>query len=108
QTSELFRELREPQSAGACASCDFYDSCRGGCMAAKFFTGLPMDGPDPECARGLGEGLLAAERNIPAPSQDHTRPRSRAARNQPTVQVPLTLVPAPPRRPTGQCDESPI
>ncbi len=30
----LFRELREPQSAGACGSCGHYDSCRGGCMAA--------------------------------------------------------------------------
>jgi len=108
QTSELFRELREPQSAGACASCDFYDSCRGGCMAAKFFTGLPMDGPDPECVRGFGEGLLAAERNIPAPSQDHTRPMGLAARKQPTGPVPLTLVTTPPRRPTRLCDESPI
>ena len=44
--SELFAELRGPQSGGACASCQFFDSCRGGCMAAKFFTGLPLDGPD--------------------------------------------------------------
>ncbi|MFI8694532.1 mycofactocin radical SAM maturase [Dietzia sp. KRD202] len=108
QTSELFRELREPQSAGACASCDFYDSCRGGCMAAKFFTGLPMDGPDPECVQGYGEGLLAAERSIPDPSQDHTRPMGLAARKQPTGPVPLTLVTTPPRRPTSLCDESPI
>ena len=35
----------------------FYDSCRGGCMAAKFFTGLPLDGPDPECVQGYGEPL---------------------------------------------------
>ena len=108
QTSELFRELREPQSAGACASCDFYDSCRGGCMAAKFFTGLPMDGPDPECVQGYGEGLLAAERSIPDPSQDHTRPMGLAARKQPTGPVPLTLVTTPPRRPTSLCDESPV
>ena len=39
--SELFPSLREPQSAGACASCGSYDACQGGCMAAKFFTGLP-------------------------------------------------------------------
>ena len=108
QTSELFRELREPQSAGACASCDFYDSCRGGCMAAKFFTGLPMDGPDPECVQGYGEGLLAVERAIPAPSQDHSRPKGLAARKQPTGPVQLTLVTTPPRRPTSLCDESPI
>ena len=58
--SALFRELREPQSAGACASCGSFDACRGGCMAAKFFTGLPLDGPDPECVHGHGEAALAA------------------------------------------------
>jgi len=57
--SELFRELREPQSAGACASCSMFDNCQGGCMAAKFFTGLPLDGPDPECVMGHGERALA-------------------------------------------------
>ena len=29
-------------------------------MAAKFFTGLPLDGPDPECVFGHGEDALAA------------------------------------------------
>ncbi|MEO7370683.1 MAG: mycofactocin radical SAM maturase, partial [Ilumatobacteraceae bacterium] len=56
--SDLFIELREPQSAGACASCGSYDACQGGCMAAKFFTGLPLDGPDPDCVRGHGQDLL--------------------------------------------------
>ncbi|MEZ5077600.1 MAG: mycofactocin radical SAM maturase [Solirubrobacterales bacterium] len=76
--SELFAELRGPQSGGACESCGHYDSCRGGCMAAKFFTGLPLDGPDPECALGHGEQLLAArgpEPSIPAPAVDHSRRR---------------------------------
>ncbi len=58
--SSLFTELREPQSAGACASCGSYDACQGGCMATKFFTGLPLDGPDPECVKGHGEEALAA------------------------------------------------
>ena len=58
--SELFAGLRRPQSGGACQSCSAYGSCRGGCMAAKFFTGLPLDGPDPECVRGHGEPALAA------------------------------------------------
>lgn len=57
--SDLFRSLREPQSAGACASCGSYDACQGGCMAAKFFTGLPLDAPDPECVHGHGERALA-------------------------------------------------
>jgi mycofactocin radical SAM maturase len=73
QESALFAGLREPQTGGACASCNFYDSCRGGCMAAKFFTGLPLDGPDPECVQGFGEMALNAERSIPSASQDHSR-----------------------------------
>jgi mycofactocin radical SAM maturase len=67
--SALFRELREPQSAGACASCGMFDACRGGCMAAKFFTGMPLAGPDPECV--LGHGAPGAVR--PRPSVDHSR-----------------------------------
>jgi mycofactocin radical SAM maturase len=77
--SELFTSLREPQSAGACASCGAFDACQGGCMAAKFFTGLPLDGPDPECVGGDGEvalGQLAAVPVMlkPRPSQDHSKP----------------------------------
>src|SRR5919107_1166279 len=58
--SALFADLRKPQTGGACSSCSFFDSCQGGGMAAKFFTGLPLDGPDPECVRGFGEEALAA------------------------------------------------
>src|SRR5690606_19206836 len=61
RTSDLFLDLRRPQSGGACESCSAWDACRGGCMAAKFFTGLPLDGPDPECVMGHGEAALAAE-----------------------------------------------
>ena len=73
QESQLFQDLRSPQTSGACTSCDFFDACRGGCMAAKFFTGLPLDGPDPECVKGYGELALAGDRSIPAASQDHSR-----------------------------------
>lgn len=74
--SDLFRSLREPQSAGACASCGAYDACQGGCMAAKFFTGLPLDGPDPECVGGEGEHALQSviPGSAPKPSMDHTKP----------------------------------
>ena len=77
--SELFTSLREPQSAGACVSCGSYDSCQGGCMAAKFFTGLPLDGPDPECVGGDGEVALAELAAVPVvlkprPAADHTKP----------------------------------
>jgi mycofactocin radical SAM maturase len=92
--SSLFGDLREPQTGGACRACGSFDSCRGGCMAAKFFTGLPLDGPDPECARGHGEAALAAiqpgQARAPRPAADHSH---RA--------VPVTIG----RRP---CDESPL
>ena len=76
--SELFQDLRRPQTGGACASCSHFDTCRGGCMAAKFFTGLPLDGPDPECVLGNGESLLAQlgdRAAVPRPSADHSRKR---------------------------------
>jgi mycofactocin radical SAM maturase len=74
--SDLFLSLREPESEGACSACGSYDACQGGCMAAKFFTGIPLDGPDPECVTGHGEELVkAASINlIPKPSMDHSRP----------------------------------
>ena len=105
KNSDLFRELREPQSAGACASCNFYDSCRGGCMAAKFFTGLPMDGPDPECVQGYGQSALEAERTVPQSSVDHSRTGKRAERRTPAAPVPLTLLAKPPAK---FCDENPL
>ena len=72
--SDLFASLREPQSAGACASCGSYDACQGGCMAAKFFTGLPLDGPDPECVFGPGDQALAARRpGIRIPLLGHSK-----------------------------------
>ena len=70
-----------------------------GCMAAKFFTGLPLDGPDPECVRGHGEAALAAVRKVgaatlPRPSPDHSHRR-----------VMVTIG----RRPPPQsCDENPL
>jgi [mycofactocin precursor peptide]-tyrosine decarboxylase / 3-amino-5-[(4-hydroxyphenyl)methyl]-4,4-dimethylpyrrolidin-2-one synthase len=76
--SELFLDLRRPQTGGACVSCQHFDSCRGGCMAAKFFTGLPLDGPDPECVLGHGERLLSARDEssaIPRSRVDHSRRR---------------------------------
>ena len=70
--------------------CGHYDACRGGCMAAKFFTGLPLDGPDPECVLGHGESLLdlARDRQVPRAGADHSR--------------------RPPRPPVPDCDESPL
>ena len=60
-------------------------------MAAKFFTGLPLDGPDPECVRGFGELALSADRVRPAMGQDHSHRT-----------VPIALGPA------RRCAESPL
>ncbi|MGH2970280.1 MAG: mycofactocin radical SAM maturase [Solirubrobacteraceae bacterium] len=75
--SELFQDLRRPQTGGVCMSCSHFDACRGGCMAAKFFTGLPLDGPDPECVLGHGESLLdlLGDREVPRSGVDHSRRR---------------------------------
>ena len=64
-------------------------------MAAKFFTGLPIDGPDPECVRGYGAAALSSGRDVPRPSGDHSR----------RAPVPLTLMTRPPIR---ACNESPV
>jgi len=105
--SELFTDLRRPTSGGTCTSCAHFDSCRGGCMAAKFFTGLPLDGPDPECVQGYGESALAARTHgvTPRPAQDHSRPAGRR-------RVPLTLGPPRTVRTTATagrpCDADPL
>ena len=93
---ELFAELRRPQHAGACASCGLFDNCRGGCMAAKFFTGLPLAGPDPECVLGHGERLLAdrGDSPIPKPSVDMSRRPPRRAPARVCTESPLDVVQA--------------
>ena len=105
--SDLFTGLREPQSAGACGSCGHYDSCRGGCMAAKFFTGLPLDGPDPECVLGHGEHALAGRDGLPPKSSlDHSKP----IRSAPVAMLPARRASAatPHQRPDRPCDEHPL
>ena len=116
--SELFAGLRRPQSGGACQSCGAFDSCRGGCMAAKFFTGLPLDGPDPECVRGHGEPALAAAgaTAAPRPSGDHSRrprpvpvsigrrPPADAGGAHPAAEPSITAR----RPPAHACDEHPL
>jgi hypothetical protein len=63
-------------------------------MAAKFFTGLPLDGPDPECVHGHGERAVRAP--APRPSGDHSH------RAKP---VPVSIGRRPPDR---ACDTSPL
>jgi hypothetical protein len=58
-------------------------------MAAKFFVGIPIDGPDPECVGGHGEAAMleasAAER--PRPMMDHSKP----VRVDSPTRVPVSL-----------------
>ena len=76
---------------GRVPSCLMFSACQGGCMAAKFFTGLPLDGPDPECVKGHGERELAKvclpDRPQPGPGPS----RRRAGRSEPAF-VPVDLI----------------
>jgi mycofactocin radical SAM maturase len=110
RTAPLFAELRTETSGGACRSCSEYSACQGGCMAAKFFTGLPLDGPDPECVRGHGASALTEARHAwpPKAGKDHSR-GSRPPLGRPpgrsrvvTLGIPTVGIPA------KLCDSSPV
>jgi mycofactocin radical SAM maturase len=105
RTSPLFLDLRRPQTGGACTNCSAFDACQGGCMAAKFFTGLPLDGPDPECVKGHGSTALATIDQSSAPrtavDHSHTGPVRQAP-------VPLGMPTVRVSRPERMCDESPL
>jgi hypothetical protein len=70
-------------------------------MAAKFFTGLPLDGPDPECVKGHGESALQLVDRAGAPKSSLDHSHRTAPRNAP---VPVTIG----RRPDRACDASPL
>ncbi len=108
--SALFARLRHPQSGGACASCTFFDTCKGGCMAAKFFTGLPLDGPDPECVRGFGEQALARKDGLskPKPSGDHSHRTSPPRPRSGPVRVTIARRRDLSHPPVSACDENPL
>jgi hypothetical protein len=89
-------------------------------MAAKFFTGLPLDGPDPECVRGFGEQALgeraragqAGRAALPRPGLDHSHRgpvRGQVQHGQAPGPVPVRIgrrpVPAPRDR---ACDVNPL
>jgi mycofactocin radical SAM maturase len=102
--SELFADLRRPQTGGACTSCSAFDACRGGCRAAKFFTGLPLDGPDPECVKGNAEAALldVATGSAPKPSLDHSH------RTRTPKPVPIAFGVTTRAVPDRACDENPL
>ncbi len=120
RTSELFAGLRAQQKGGSCTSCSAYGSCRGGCMAAKFFTGLPLDGPDPECVKGHGESALRARTatdrtGAPRPAQDHSHRTGPAGGSRPgraatsSRAVPVTIGSRAPAGPVvSACEVDPL
>jgi mycofactocin radical SAM maturase len=99
RSAPLFAQLRTETSGGACRSCSAFSSCQGGCMAAKFFTGLPLDGPDPECVKGHGaSGLTAAAGGgLPRAEKDHSHHRRAVDVGMPSIRVPAK-----------PCDSSPL
>ncbi|GAA1464919.1 mycofactocin radical SAM maturase [Microbacterium thalassium] len=109
--SDLFTKLRQPQSGGACSSCQFYDTCKGGCMAAKFFTGLPLDGPDPECVQGYGEQMLKDKDKLtpPKPMGDHSHRTSPPVRSgMGPVKVTISRKKQVSQQPVHACAEDPL
>ncbi|MBK7721166.1 MAG: mycofactocin radical SAM maturase [Austwickia sp.] len=85
--SPTFTALRVADG-GTCTACPSFSTCRGGCRAAKFFTGLPEDGPDPECVRAdrtpTGAGAVpVAIGPRPVPDKDHSRGSARACADHP-------------------------
>jgi hypothetical protein len=65
-------------------------------MAAKFFTGLPLDGPDPECVKGHGaDALTRVDRaTAPRPALDHSH----------RTRLPIAAR----RAPARACEENPL
>jgi len=116
RTSALFADLRSPQTGGACSSCAHFDGCRGGCMAAKFFTGLPLDGPDPECVQGYGEELLKNAKakehlvGVPRPGVDHSHRTSppRPREGMGPVRITLRRREELERPPVNACEADPL
>ncbi|MGH9299215.1 MAG: mycofactocin radical SAM maturase, partial [Acidimicrobiales bacterium] len=89
-----FLGLREPSSGGACNACGSFALCHGGCMAAKFFTGLALDGPDPECVLGHGEPALAgvAAGSAPIVGNGHSKPPRRSDGREPSgISAPVAI-----------------
>jgi mycofactocin biosynthetic radical S-adenosylmethionine protein MftC len=100
RSSALFTRLRETSGGGTCSACSSFGTCRGGCMASKYFTGLPLDGPDPECVKGDGELSLAgvAPSRVPRSSVDHSSRRRIPVVLSPSASRPIATL-SPPGRP---------
>ena len=78
-------------------------------MAAKFFTGLPLDGPDPECVHGHGERALAtADAAVaPHPAGDHSH-RTSPRRGPVPLELSRRRPAEPAQPPVSACNANPL
>lgn len=51
ESGDKFLELRNLHGNPACLKCDYYNICRGGCMARNLFKGMDINMPDPWCLK---------------------------------------------------------
>ena len=90
RSAPAFAALRDASAGPECRGCAAYQDCRGGCPAAKFFTGLAPEAPDPECVQGRAAQRLAASQDRPTHGIDHSRRTSLAVlADSPCDQSPL-------------------
>jgi mycofactocin radical SAM maturase len=68
--SPLFRRLREWEAGSTCQQCSAYARCQSGCFAVKYFTGTPLEAPDPECVFAPETGPT----DVVLPLRVHPRP----------------------------------
>jgi radical SAM protein with 4Fe4S-binding SPASM domain len=54
-----FVAIRAQQPNERCASCEHYDTCRGGCRVRALFSGNGLNGPDAWCHYGRKNALRA-------------------------------------------------
>ncbi len=72
ENSELFNSMRKAQGPKSCEGCVGYQSCQGGCISTKFFTGTSLDGPDPDCVLGKA-GPSSSGCEVPSADLSHSR-----------------------------------
>ena len=103
QTSELFQELRSPQTGGACAKCSSSTPAAAAAWPRSSSPASRSTAPTPSASRGTARQALAGDRVDPgAPAR--TTPRPTPTRNQP-VMLSSCRAPAPP---VSACAESPL
>ncbi|MCS7295361.1 MAG: mycofactocin radical SAM maturase [Dehalococcoidia bacterium] len=79
RNSPLFRRLREWEAGATCQRCSAYSRCQSGCFAVKYFTGTPLEAPDPECVFAPETGPT----DTVLPLRLHPRPVRRPRRPAP-------------------------